>query len=305
MSPRSWLYSLRAAFASLTKGGLMSVASMATVAVSLLVLSVVLLLAVNLEFMAATIESQVEIRAYLCAKEDPNPECRGEPSVLDKQQALSQVRALPGVKEAAYVSKEDALERLREQFQEQKDILEGLEENNPLRDSIEVRATETELVEGLTREIGKIDGVSAVDYGQETVEKLLKVTRAVRIGGLALVVLLLVATVLTISNTIRLAVYARRREISIMKLVGATDWFIRRPFMLEGIFLGGIGSLAAMLTTGYGYRRLAVFFYENVPFLPIVPPQYIVANLTLGLLLLGCVLGGVGSAVSLRRFLRV
>lgn len=306
MTLRSWLLSFKQAFGSLTQGGMMSLASVATVAVSLLVLSVVLLLAVNLEFMASTVESQVEVRAYLCSASDANPKCgKKDLTPAAKQQILTHVKGLPGVKEAIYVSKDEALKRWKEQFKEQKDILEGLEENNPLRDAIEIKTTDPALVETLSQALNGIAGISDVDYGRDTVEKLLKVTRAVRVGGLGLVILLVVATVLTISNTIRLAVYAKRREISIMKLVGATDWFIRRPFMLEGIFLGGFGAGVSMMLTGAGYRYLVTFMHANVPFLPVVPPANVINNLTVGLLVLGCVLGAVGSAVSMRRFLKV
>lgn len=307
MNLRSWFYSLRQALSSMTQGGLMSLASMATVAVSLLVLSVIMLMAVNLEYMATTVEAQVEIRAYLCTGSDADKPCPSgqDLTTAEKQQLLTGVRSVPGVNEAVYVSKEEALERLREQFKEQKDILEGLEESNPLRDALEIKAAEPTQVESVATSVRGMAGVADVDYGRETVERLLKVTHAIRVGGLALVLLLLIATVLTISNTIRLAVYAKRREISIMKLVGATDWFIRRPFMLEGIFLGGIGALVSMLATGAGYRWVARFLHENVPFLPIVSPDQVINNLTIGLLLLGGVLGAVGSAVSLRRFLKV
>jgi cell division transport system permease protein len=306
MSLRSWTYSLRMAMGSMTRGGLMSLASIGTVAVSLLVLAVILLLAVNLEFLAEYAEKQVEIKAYLCSARDPNPACGGrELTAAQKQQIVGQAKALPGVREAALISREEALRRMKDEFKEHRDILEGLDEDNPLRDAVEVKATEPQMVPQVAAAMKGIAGIADVDYGKDTVEKLLKVTQAIRIGGLGLVILLLVATVLTISNTIRLAVYARRREISIMKLVGATDWFIRRPFMVEGIMLGGFGAALAMLATSSGYSWIVTFLYENVPFLPVVPPDDVISNMTVGLLLLGCTLGAIGSVVSIRRFLKI
>jgi len=150
-----------------------------------------------------------------------------------------------------------------------------------------------------------VPGIRKVDFGQEWVERLVAFTKAVRIGGIGLVVLLVIATVLTISNTIRLAVFARRREIAIMKLVGATDWYIRRPFLIEGIFLGIIGAVLATLVTGLGYERIVTSAHATVPFLPIVPPEDVLMSMSLSLAILGAVLGGIGSLISMRRFLKV
>lgn len=288
-------YSLRQAFQSVTRSGLLGLASVATVAVSLLVLAVILLFALNLEFMASTVESQVEVKVYL--KTELNP--------AEARAVAEKVRAVSGVQSATFVSREEALRRMREAFAEQKDILDGLEEINPLRDSIEIKVTDPNETRVVADRLQAVDGVSEVDYGRDTVEKLLSFTRAVRIAGLGLVVLLVLATIATISNTIRLAVFARQREISIMKLVGATDWFIRRPFLFEGILLGGLGAALSMLVTAYGYRWLVESTHENLPFLPIIAPDQILRDLTLGLLLLGCGLGAAGSLISIRRFLRV
>jgi cell division transport system permease protein len=306
MSLRAWLNALKDSVRSMTASPVMSLASMATVAVSLLVLSVVLLLAVNLEFMASSVESQVEIKAYMCAVKDDNTACpKQELSADQKKSIVDQVTKVPGVKKVTFVTKEEALKKMKEQFGEQKDILEGLDGENPLRDSVEVQAETPTKVKPIAESIQKIQGVSNVNYGQEYVDKLLTFTRAVRIGGVGLVLMLIIATVLTISNTIRLAVYARRREISIMKLVGATDWYIRRPFMLEGVFLGVFGALLSMALAGWGYQRFVVYAYQNIPFLPVVPAERVLMNLTLGLVVLGGVLGAVGSLVSMRRFLKV
>jgi cell division transport system permease protein len=306
MSPRAWAIAFRDSIRSMTASPVMALASMATVAVSLLVLSVVLLLAVNLEHMATSVESQVQITAYLCDVNDDNPACNNQPLKDEaKKSVTDQIGKLPGVKQATFITKDQALAKMKEQFGEQKGILEGLDGQNPLRDSVEVQANTPAQVKGIADGVDNIQGISSVTYGKEYVDKLLSFTRAVRIGGVGLVAMLIIATVLTISNTIRLAVYARRREISIMKLVGATDWYIRRPFMLEGVFLGVIGAGLSMALTGYGYQRFVVYAYQNIPFLPVVPAERVLMSLTAALVLLGCVLGTVGSWLSMRRFLKV
>ncbi len=306
MKLRAWITAFRDAFLSMTQSSMMSLASMATVAVSLLVLSVVLLLAVNMEHWATTVEQQIEVKVYLCATFDDSAKCnKTEPSEQQKKEILVQAKALPGVKEATYLTKQQALERFRTDFGEQKEILEGLEGDNPLSDMIELKVLDPNDAKSVAESMSAVPGIRKVDFGQEWVERLVAFTKAVRIGGIGLVVLLVIATVLTISNTIRLAVYARRREIAIMKLVGATDWYIRRPFMIEGVFLGLIGSVLATLVTGFGYERVVGSAYSSVPFLPIIPPQDVLMSLTLGLAILGAVLGGIGSLISMRRFLKV
>lgn len=306
MNPRAWGTAFRDAFRSITQSSLMSIASMATVAVSLLVLSVVVLLAVNLQFMAKTVEQQVEVRAYLCMVADENPKCPKDGLKADQvKTAVDQISKIPGVKTATFISKEQALAEMKQQFAEQKDVLDGLEGENPLRDSVKIQANDAKSVPAIADAIVKIQGVSKANYGQEIVNNLLAFTHAVRIGGVGLVLMLIIATVLTISNTIRLAVYARRREISIMKLVGATDWYIRRPFMLEGIFLGVLGAILSMVITGYGYQKVVTYIDSSIPFLPVIRPGVVLMNLTLGLALLGGALGALGSLVSMRRFLKV
>ncbi|MFZ5823383.1 MAG: permease-like cell division protein FtsX [Bacillota bacterium] len=307
MNLRGWANALRDALRSMTQSGLMSLASMLSVAVSLLVLAVVLLLAVNLEYMASTVEAQVEVKVYLCAAQREEAKCnKQELTEQQKQAIVAQITKLPNVKEAKYLTRHQALEELKKIDPTQREVLSGFEgDANPLSDEVHIKVIEVEQVKMVADAVRAMNGVAKVDYGQQLVEKLLIFTNAIRFGGVGLVLLLVVATVLTLSNTIRLSVYARRREISIMKLVGATDWYIRRPFMLEGVFLGVFGSLVASAVTAYGYQRLVPRLRETVSFLPLVQPEEILLNLTLALMLLGAVLGAAGSLVSLRRFLKV
>lgn len=295
MSIRSWAYSLRSALRSVTHTGLMSLASVSTVAISLLVLAVVLLMAANLQAMASTMEGQVQIKVYL--KENQTDEV--------KKGLKQRVDATPGVVSAVFISKEQALEKVKNEFKDQRDVLEGLDEVNPLRDSIEVKAADPKQVPALAESLAKLPGVAEADYGKDTVDKLLKFTQAVRATGIGLVVLLLIATVFTLSNTIRLAVYARRREIQIMKLVGATDWFIRLPFIFEGVLLGVLGSAVALSTTAFGYAYIVTGVANSMPFLPLIRADEIIGQLSVILLGIGCFLGAVGSVISLRRFLNV
>lgn len=291
---RSWARALRQAVQSITRSGLMSLASLATVSVSLLVLAVVACLAVNLNLMAQELESQLEIRAFLRDGVDP----------AAQQALIEQVQALEGVRSVTFISKEEGLEIMRERLGEQRWILEGLEEN-PLPDSLQIELADPHQVVTVAEKVAAFPQVEKVRYGQGIAERLLAVTRAIRIAGLGMVLLLMVATVFTLANTIRLAVEARRREIAIMKLVGATDWFIRRPFVVAGILLGTMGAAVAAGLVYMGYRYLVRFLVTNLPFVPVASPAELMQPLGSGLLALGALLGMIGSWISLRRYLQV
>lgn len=305
MSIRAWVNALRDAIRAITSSTLMSVASAASVAVSLLVLAVMLLLAFNLEYMAASVESQLEVTAYICAPYAEEPVCnKQEPSPEQKQQLVNQILALPGVAKATYVSKEQALEQLKKMYPEDAaaySIYEGAE--NPLFDSVLIQLKDASQIKPVAEAVQPMSGIRKVNWGQDWVEKLTTATHAVRLVGIGLVLLLVVATVLTISNTIRLSVFARRREIAIMKLVGATDWYIRRPFMLEGIILGLVGGGTALGLVALGYAKVEEYVRSAV--FPIIPSAELMPGLTVTLLLLGTALGAFGSIMAVRKFLKV
>ena len=291
----TWEFYVREALLSLRRNGLMSIASISTVALSFLILGLFVLLVFNLNHMAGTLESQVEVAAYL----DPGLEDDAYIGIAQ------QIKEIPGVKESVFVSRDEALDRLRVQFGDRQDLLDSVEDMNPLRHSFEVKAQEPEDVKVIAEEIARLGGIADVKYQQELVERLFNLTRSIRIAGLVVVILLILATVFLISNTIRLTVFARRREIGIMKLVGATDWFIRWPFILEGIMLGLLGTLICTQVLNRFYYWFVASVYSSLPFVPVVSPADTLKMLTLFLFGLGLLVGTFGSLVSLRRFLRV
>ncbi len=249
----------------------------------------------NVRHVASTLESQVEIRAFLVEGTESK-------RVKEIQETIA---GYPEVKSVAYVSKDDALRRLREQFGEHRDLLAEIEEANPLPVSFEVSLKEPDRVREVAENISRLKGVESVSYKRELVERLFLVTRALRILGSVLVGMFALATVVLVSNTIRLTLFARRREIGIMKLVGATDSFIRAPFMFEGLMLGFGGAVLAALVTRVSYTWVAVNIPKLLPFLPILPGKPLVDHLSLFLLAVGSGMGAAGSALSLRRYMRV
>ncbi|MGI5838072.1 MAG: permease-like cell division protein FtsX [bacterium] len=285
----------REAWTSLRRNNLMSLASIGTVFITLLTLGLFLLLVNNVEALTLDMEAQVEINAYL--ESDLSREA------IDA--GLLELKEMAEVSEAVYVSKDEALRELREQFGTEQDLLDAVEEINPLRDSYRIKLVKTEDAAAVAAAAGKLPGVEEVKYRQDIVEKLLRVTRIVRTLGLVLVILLLLATIFVISNTIRLTVFARRREVSIMKLVGATDWYIRWPFLLEGMFIGVVGALTSSVLLYFGYGTFVRACQQSVPFLPLLSSAELIKTTCAWLLGVGVFVGAAGSIFSLRRYLQV
>ena len=295
MKLRTSEYFIREVLISLRRNNWMSFASVGTVAVSLFVLGVFMLLVLNMNRLASTLESQVQISVYFQDDIKDSVRDKVEEDILEMQ----------GIESVKYVSKDEAMERLKERLGDQKYLLDALEEKNPLPDSIEVTVKMPEMVETAANAIVKMNGVEEAKYGQDVVEHLFDITRLMRIFGLALMVLLAGATLFIISNTIRLTVFARRKEIAIMKYVGATDWFIRWPFLLEGMVLGFIGGIIAALALRSFYAAMAAKIYSTLAFFPLMPQYPFMNYVSVAIIVSGMVIGTIGSTISLKRFLKV
>ncbi len=295
MKIRTSEYFIREVFLSLKRNNWMSVASIGTVAVSLFIFGMFLMMVMNMNKLAQSLESQVQINVYL------------EDSVThdSAREIETDLKSQQGVEAVKFVSREEAMERFKERLGDQKSLLEALDDDNPLPDAFEVTITRPELVKDTAASIEKLDGVESAKYGQDVMEHLFEMTRLLRIFGFSLMLVLALATLFIISNTIRLTVFARRKEIAIMKYVGATDWFIRWPFMLEGMVLGLFGSLIAAVILRTAYTATVEKIYDTLAFFPLIPEQPFLNYITVIVIFSGMAIGAVGSAVSIKRFLKV
>lgn len=292
---RNILHYIKEAFLSIGRNGWMSFASVSVVAVSLFILGTFYLVNLNAEHITAELESQVEIIAEVA--EDLTAE--------EIEQLRVTVIQLPEVEEVRFVSKSEALQRLKERMGEE--WVEGYEdeERNPLPHSFEIRTIVPQDVPVVAGKLEKIPGIADVEYGAGVVEKLFRVGSVVRWIGLTFMVGLAVTAMFLIANTIKLTVNTRSKEIMIMKWVGATEWFIRWPFVIEGIILGLIGALIPSLLLYYLYGEAVNWSQTNINFLPLLPSYLVIGELIKLLLLLGTIIGALGSALSVRRFLKV
>ena len=288
-------YFIKETYKSIRRNGFMSFASISTVAVSLLVLGMFLMIFLNTNNLAQYLENQVQISVYM------------QDSATDKELASvkDKLTIMPGVVKVTQVNKQQALERFKKRLGDQEQLLNSLGKENPFPNSFEVQVDNPDRIKVLTPQIGQLPKVETAKFGQEVVEHLFQLTKILRLGGIVLVVFLAMATLFIISNTIRLTVFARRKEVIIMKYVGATDWFIRWPFLLEGMTLGFFGAVVAFVLINSIYASLLDRIHATLAFLPLLPTSPLLLYVDLFLLAAGTGIGALGSYISLRKFLRV
>ncbi|MCR4426593.1 MAG: permease-like cell division protein FtsX [Firmicutes bacterium] len=272
----------------------LTVTSIVIVTACMLVLGAFILVALNVTGFGRELESQVEVRVFLAP--DVQPDIRDS--------LIAAIREVPGVAGVEYVDRETGLLRLKRQLSEYGFLLDDLPEN-PLPDSFDVSLEHASDARAVAAAISRFEGVEDLRYGQMYVDKLLSVLRVIwGITG-AMAGLATVGIGLIVSNTIRLTVSARRREIEIMKLVGATDAFIQFPFILEGFAIGVLGAAFASAVMYPGYFAAARWIGVTAPFVPVVRDPIKIGYVVIVLLALGAAVGLIGSSISTRRYLRV
>ena len=274
-------YFVKETYKSIRRNGFMSFASISTVAVSLLVLGMFLMIFLNTNNLAQYLESQVQVSVYM------------QDSATEKELASvkEKLAKMPGVVKVTQVSKTQALERFKKRLGDQEQLLHSLGKENPFPNSFEIQVDNPERIKVLTPQIGQLPKVETAKFGQEVVEHLFQLTKILRFGGILLVVFLAMATLFIISNTIRLTVFARRKEVIIMKYVGATDWFIRWPFLLEGMTLGFFGAVLASVLINSIYSGLLERIHATLAFLPLLSPSPLLLYVDLFLLVAGTGIG--------------
>jgi cell division transport system permease protein len=287
---------LKEAFGSLRRNYFMTIAALVTVFLSIVVLGGVLVFVYTTDALLKEVEQKVEITVYL--KTDPDP----TQDEIDAMQ--TEILSWPEVKNSVYISKQDALERLKKDFEDNPEILEGLT-GNPLPASFEISLVDPQAVDQVASRFDDRSIVDEVRYGKEVADKLFSFTSQARNFLLIFIVLLGIVAILLISNTIRLSIFARKREVEIMKLVGATNWFIRWPFVIEGVAVGFLGALAAVIVVLLLNSFLVGRIRESMPFMAIPLDAVPYVLVTVILLAVGVVIGAAGSGIGLRRFLKV
>lgn len=288
-------YFIKEVYTSFKRNIWMTLASIFTVVLSLFILGFFSIVILNLNKMADTLESQVQISVYL--KDDFSQE-----EIDETKETLSKIEGLQDIK---FTTREEAMENFKERLGDQQFLLDALDDTNPLPDSFSLTVTSPQQVKTIADTVVALDSVESASYSQDIINHLFNLTHLIRLIGVALIILLTGAAIFIISNTIRLTVFARRKEIAIMKYVGATDWFIRWPFLLEGICLGFIGGGLATIFLYIVYNQVTQEIYEAMAFFPLIPQHPFIDYISLAILVAGIIIGALGSTISLKRFLKV
>jgi len=289
-------YNLKQAFLQIGRNKGMSLTSIFAITAMMLILGLFFVVTVNINLFTEMVKAdydQVEI--FL---EDKT-------SADQAQSMMDQIRTHEHVNKVEYRTKEDALNIMKKRWGENSYLLDSLGDN-PFPNSLLITVDNLESADEVVDYIAEFKGIEDVKYNKETVEKLTTVTDFLQITCLIIMAFLIIVSVVVVSNTIKLTVFARSKEISIMKYIGATNWFIRGPFLVEGIIIGVFASLVSAAITFAVYSRVVAVIGTQVMTIlssPLVPAGYLAGNLICIFLAMGVSIGACGSIISMRRFL--
>ncbi len=293
---KSFFYTLKQSFLQFGRNLNMSLISIFAITCMLLILSLFFIVVINISTAAETIKGDYDsIEIFL---ED-------ETGIEQADEMIIDLKTQEGVADAFYKSKEQAMAEFKERWGENGYLLDSLEDN-PLPNSVVIVIGDLEKADALAAHAEKFDGIEDVKYYKSTVDKLLEATRFVQIAAFVIMIFLIIISIVVVSNTIKLTVFNRSEEISIMKYVGATNWFIRGPFLCEGIIIGLISAVISVGLTYIAYSKIVDIMGDQVYqmlSMPMVPANFLIMNFTWIFMALGISIGSCGSIISMRRFL--
>jgi cell division transport system permease protein len=301
MKVRTIRYIIKDGILNTYKNKLMSLASISISAAAIIIFGIFILFLINLRHNTEILKQQPELEVF----------CEYELSDAQVKQVELEIQKIEGIKEYSIVTKSQAFEKFKEKLGDDSDILEGYDENLlPVSFIIKLDSYDSAVSSNIIESLKRISGVRKVSYFKELSDFLFKFTKWINLISGALVAILLIFSVSIIANTIKLTVFARRKEISIMKYIGATDWFIRWPFIVEGVLIGLGGAVIAYLLTRFGYSTIESRFNSDlstisISFIKIVSLEEVSSLLMLCYALLGSIVGAAGSVISIRKYLRV
>ncbi len=292
----SWIYAIKQAFKQVFRNRAMSIASMFSITAMLLILGLFFILVVNINMVSETAKKQFDtIQVYLL-----------DTTTFEEASAmLTELSVTEGVKEATYLSNEEAMAKWRVKWGDNAYLLDGLE-TNPLPNSLLIKVTRLEAADAVAAKVKTFQGIEDIKYYKDTVDELIRITGLIQIGAMIVILFLVIISVVVVSNTIKLTVLAREREISIMKYVGATNWFIRGPFLIEGILIGILSALISVGVITFLYYKISELIGPQILVIlstTMVSGAFLVTHLVWIFLALGISIGACGSIISMRRFL--
>ncbi len=293
---KTFAYTVKQAFIQFGRNRSMSVISIFAITCMLLILSLFFILFINVNAAAETVKGDYDsIEIFLL-----------DTTTEEEAQAMADdMKQQEGVSDAFYKTKEEAMAEFKARWGENGYLLDSLEDN-PLPNSVVVKIDDLEKADALAEHAAAYSGIEDVKYYKSTVDKLLRATKFIQISAVVIMIFLIIVSIIVVSNTIKLTVFNRAEEISIMKYVGATNWFIRGPFLVEGILIGVISAGISLAITYLVYGQIVETIgdqaYQMLS-MPMVPVGFLIYNFAWIFLALGVSIGSCGSIISMRKFL--
>lgn len=290
---------IKDSFKSVFRNFSLSIASIACIIITLLVVSIAIILSFNVNNFTSAVEKDMTIVVFL-----------NRDISLDRIDELKdELKVINNVDTVTFIDKMDIRDEMMESSEDYKIVLSKYtdRDSNPLYDTFHIKAKNIENLEQIANDIKTLDGVLSVKYGEGMVEQLVSVFDVIKNVSYGIVISLILVTAFLISNTIKITIFSRKREIEIMRLVGASNTNIKIPFIFEGLFLGILGSIIPVLVTIFGYNYLYTRFNGQVisPFIQLIVPLPFTYFVSLVLLLIGVLVGMFGSYRAVRKYLKI
>lgn len=289
----------RDAFKSVFRNFPLSLASVSCITITLIVVAASIIITYNVENFAESIRKDVTIVVFL------------EKEVTDKEikQIEKEIKDTNNIEKLEFISKKQAAENTKKENEIFETIVNGwTEETNPLLDSFKIKVKDVDSIKDTVDKIKRINKVDIVNYGEDIVDQLLVVFKVIEKISIGTVVALILVTAFLITNTIKLAIFARKTEIEIMRLVGASNIAIKIPFIIEGLFIGLLGSIIPIIITVVGYNKLYEFFGGKLfssSLAKLIEPTPFVINISLLLVVIGMLVGMIGSYKAVKKHLKI
>ena len=290
--------SIRDAFKSVFRNFSLSLASISCITITLVIVAISIIASLNVENFAKEIESDLTIVVFL-----DSDTTKDEVKDLTKE-----IKNTTNVESVTFQGKEEVKDQMSKESDTFKSVMsEWSKEDNPLKDTFKIKVKDATEISHTAKTIKKMDKVSLVRYGEGMVDKLVKAFTSIEKVAYGVVIALIVVTVFLIINTIKLTIFSRKREISIMRLVGASNFSIKTPFIIEGMFLGLIGSIIPVLLTTFGYLAFYKHFdgYLFTKLIELIKPEPFIYTTSGIIVVIGIIVGMIGSASAVRKYLKV
>lgn len=295
---RMFARSIRDAFKSVVRNFSLSIASISCISITLIIVAMSLVASANVENIAQSVKSDVTIVAFTKLKMTEE----------DIKEIKSNLNSIDNIETYEFKSRDTQ----KQEMMKESDVLESVmkeweEDETPLRDSFLIKVKSLEEIKNTVNQIKNVENIEVVNYGENMVHQLLGAFKLVEKIALIIVVILLVVTVFLIINTIKLTIFSRKREISIMRLVGASNFTIKNPFVIEGLIIGALGSVVPIIVTIYGYVALYNHFNGILfsPLFKLISPEPFVYMVSVIVLVIGMIVGMIGSARAVRKYLKI